>query len=372
MPETASAPVHATDDVRLEPLPPELTTIQPGGGYVMQMELAWGGLRRWWLKTFRGGYVRRMETLRKGSRNPAPHPILDPRDAKYYENQPDAYRWEKEDDPFRWRDKIPFARWGLAELLVFSVLTFTPIVAWIVLCFLAPKWYGVVELSDDAPPTPVFLGIWESLYFPTFLVADALAVIGALLVYFFRDPHRDVPAQPGQVVSPADGTVAAVTEYEHHPFIGGPAVKIGIFLSIFNVHVNRFPMTGRVLGLAYKRGKYLNALKPESALENEQLHVRFVTTGDADGPPRRMVIHLIAGLIARRIVCILQPGDLKHRGDRIGMIKLGSRTELVMPKEEGLRVLVTVGQKVHGGATVIAEYALSAVGPERNEQNHRL
>lgn len=336
MPPTAAPPTPAPDTLELEPMPPELTTIQPGGGPVMRLELAWGGVRRWWLKTFRKGYVQRMWLLRKGERNPTSHEVLDPRDVKYYENQPGGYHWDKSDDPFLRRDQLPFARWGLAELVVFTTLG--------VALTALPLGFA------SAPGMPAAVrGIAAVL-------ALAAAIVTGLIVYFFRDPHREATPQAGLVVSPADGTVAAVTEYDHHPFVGGPAVKIGIFLSIFNVHVNRFPMTGRVIGLAYKRGKYLNALKPESALENEQLHVRFVTTDPADGPPRRMVIHLIAGLIARRIVCVLKPGDEVTRGDRIGMIKLGSRTELVMPKEPGLRVLVKAGEKVHGGSTAIAQY----------------
>jgi phosphatidylserine decarboxylase len=336
MPETASAPIAPAADLQLEPLPPELTTIQPGGGYVMQIELAWGRVRRWWLKTFRRGYVDRMRQLRRGHFNPTPHDVLDPRDVKYYENQPGGFYWEKRDDPFRWRDGLPFARWGLAELVLMAL-------AGVALCV---GFLLVAQLASLPVPARYLL----------LVLALAAAIVTGLIVYFFRDPNRSIPNVPGEIVSPADGTVAAVTEYEHHPFIGGPAVKVGIFLSIFNVHVNRFPLTGQVLGLAYKRGKYLNALNPESALENEQLHVKFVTTDERDGPPRRMVIHLIAGLIARRIVCILKPGDEMRRGDRIGMIKLGSRTELVVPKEDGLKVLVTVGQKVRGGATVIAKY----------------
>lgn len=337
MTPTASHPISSPDALDLEPMPAEVTTIQPGGGPIMRLELAWGRVRRGWLKSFRRGYVERMRSRRKGERNPTSHEVLDPRDVKYYENQPGGYYWEPEDDPFAWRSGLAFARWGLSELVVFTAL--------------------------GALATAVLLGVASAPGMPVAVrgVAAVLALAGAiktgLIVYFFRDPHREIPRQPGQVVSPADGTIAAVTEYEHHPFVGGPAVKVGIFLSIFNVHVNRFPMTGRVIGIAYKRGKYLNALKPESALENEQLHVRLVTTDPADGPPRRMVIHLIAGLIARRIVCVLKPGDDVNRGERIGMIKLGSRTEIVMPKEPGLRVLVKVGEKVHGCSTMIAEYS---------------
>ncbi|MBA3312704.1 MAG: phosphatidylserine decarboxylase family protein [Planctomycetaceae bacterium] len=347
MPDTVPAPVSHAADAQLEPLPPELTTIQPGGGFVMQLELAWGGVRRWWLKTCRGGYVRRMEALRKGARNPTPHGVLDPRDVKYYENQPGAYRWDSADDPFHWRDRLPFARWGLAELVLMTGLGLA----------LTAAFLFAAQL-DDAP---------TALRYLLLVLALGSAIATGLIVYFFRDPNRDIPRAPGQIVSPADGTVAAVTEYDHHPFIGGPAVKIGIFLSIFNVHVNRFPLTGKVVDVAYKRGKYLNALKPESVLENEQLHVKFITTDEADGPPRKMVIHLIAGLIARRIVCVLKPGDAKRRGDRIGMIKLGSRTELVVPKEDGLRMLARVGDKVHGGTTILAEYASATEDADRHK-----
>ena len=334
MPETAEQIAPPPSD--LEPMPPELTTIQPGGGPIMQWELAWGGVRRWWLRTFRKSYVAKMAKLRKGEQNPTPHEVLDPRDVKYYENQPGGYHWSRADDPFTSRDDLPFARWGLAELIVLTLGSLLLAGALMAFAMLAPA------------PLLVRYGLA--------ILSLAAVIVAGLIVYFFRDPSRIIPTKPGQVVSPADGTIAAITEYEDHPFIGGPAVKVGIFLSIFNVHVNRFPITGRVVGLAYKRGKYLNALNPESALENEQLHVKLETTDRVDGPPRRMVIHLIAGLIARRIVCVLKPGDLRIRGTRIGMIKLGSRTEIVMPKEEGLKILVQVGEKVHGGATIIGEY----------------
>lgn len=348
MPDTAATlATPAPPTLELEPMPPELTSIQPGGGPVMQLELAWGGVRRWWLRTFCKGYVERMRALRKGERNPTPGEVLDPRDVKYYENQPGAYYWDKADDPFSRRDHLPFARWGLAELVLMTGVGYGATVL-------------LLALASSDSVHWVLRGLLA-------ILGLAAAVVTGLIVYFFRDPERTIPRQPGRIVSPADGTIAEVSEYEHHPFVGGPAVKVGIFLSIFNVHVNRFPMTGRVVGLAYKRGKYLNALKPESALENEQLQVRLVTADPADGPPRRMVIHLIAGLIARRIVCVLKPGDAIGRGDRIGMIKLGSRTELVVPKEAGLRVLVRVGEKVHGGATVLAEYG----GGEKTEDRRQ-
>ena len=344
---TATRSAPATDGA-LEPLPPELTTIQPGGGTVMRLELAWGYVRRMFLTLVAPGYVERMQSLRKGTLNPTPHEVIDSRDMKFYVNQPGGYYWAREDDPFAVRDLLPFARWGLAELLVFTTGG-----AFVTILFLAPAQAG---LRWGAFPT------WLSLTLA--VLALLSAVVTGLLIYFFRDPKRQIPTQPGQVVSPADGTVAAVEELDHHPFIGGPAVRIGIFLSIFNVHVNRWPLAARVVGIDYKAGKYLNAINPRSALENEQLHVRLETTDPADGPPRRMVIHLIAGLIARRIVCILKPGDALPRGQRIGMIKLGSRTELLLPKEPTLTVHVKIGQRVHGGATVLADYSLPASGAD--------
>ena len=337
----------AADGGELEPLPPELTTIQPGGGRVMRLELAWGKLRRAYLTKFRGGYVARMAACRQGDRNPAPHPVLDPRDAKFYENQPGGWRWAKADDPFVWRDTIPFARWGLAELLVFSACWFLPLLVWLAVF----PWRDDFALGSLVDGDVTAGSVW-------FWFGVVSLVPGALCVWFFRDPARTVPTEPGFVVSPADGTVAEVAKLDYHPFLDGPAVRVGIFLSIFNVHVNRWPQAARVVGLDYHPGKYLDARNPDSVTENEQVHLRLETTDPADGPPRRMVIHAIAGAVARRIVCILKPGDQKPRGAKVGMIKLGSRTELILPDEPGLTVRVEVGQKVLGGATVLAAYAV--------------
>ncbi len=323
---------HPAEPLPLDPMDPQLKWIQPGGGVVCRLELAWGRWRRFWLKTFRPGYVRRMAATRKGDFNGCPHEVLDPRDVKFFRNQ-GGYHWEPGDDPFRWRDRIPFAREGLAELIVFSLLTFGPAAGLAV-------WLSVAAI----PVTLQVVG-W--------LVVATLAVIGLLIVWFFRDPPRRVPADAGLVVAPADGTVVAIDDIDHDEFLGGPAVQIGIFLSIFNVHINRAPVAGRVIGLRYKAGKYLNALRPESARENEQLAVRMQET---DAPYRRYIIRQITGAIARRIVCWLKPGDELARGEQFGMIKLGSRTELVLPRESGLRVRTKIGDKIKAGRTVLAEY----------------
>jgi phosphatidylserine decarboxylase len=318
----------------LEPMDPQLRWIQPGGGVVCRLELTWGYWRRFWLRTCRPGYVRRMAATRKGDVNGCPHEVLDPRDVKFFRNQP-GYSWDSADDPFRWRDRIPFARAGLAELLTFSLMTFGPaiaLVAWL-------TWPG----AETALPVQIM----------GWLVVATLSVIGLLIVWFFRSPPRRIPTETGLVVAPADGKVVAIDELDHDEFVGGPAVQIGIFLSIFNVHINRAPVAGRVVGIRYRAGKYLNALRPESARENEQLAVRMQET---TAPYRRYVVRQITGAIARRIVCWLKPGDELTRGEQFGMIKLGSRTELVLPRAEGLRIRTKLGDKVKAGRSILAEY----------------
>ncbi len=317
----------------LEPMDPQLTTVQPGGGVVIELELAWGNFRRWYLKTFRSGYVARMKELRQGDKNACPHEVLDPRDVKFFRNQ-NGYYWDEKDDPFTWRNQLPFVRDGLAELFVFIAL-----------------FWGVAALIGWWTIAGGFQGIDRVVLG---LIALTSFVIGGLIMWFFRNPNRPIPAGPGQVVAPADGKVVEIVEIDDDPFIKGPAIRIGIFLSIFNVHINRSPVVGQVIGLRYKPGKCLNALRPESARENEQLEVRIK---EIDAPYRKMVIRQITGAIARRIVNGLKPGDKLTRGEVFGMIKLGSRTELLIPQEEGLKIITQLGDKIQAGSTVLAEYA---------------
>jgi phosphatidylserine decarboxylase len=302
-------------------LPENIRSVQPGGGFCYSVELAWGRLRRAYLKALRPGYVRRMAALRRGDANGAPHEILDPRDLKYCCNQCTAH-WASEDDPFRWRDRLPVTRWGLAEL---------QIMGWLLVA---------LSLAIGAPGPP---WCWFALV--------PLVVLG-WLAYFFRDPRRVVPPDVDVVVAPADGTVAEVAELGHYDFLDGPAVRVGIFLSIFNVHLNRAPRAGRVLDMHYKPGEFLNALNPDSALRNEFMWIGFE---DAERQGVRWAVRQISGLIARRIVCALRPGQAVSRGEKFGMIKLGSRTELILPRD-AVRVEVAVGDKVHAGSTVMARF----------------
>ncbi|OHB80767.1 MAG: phosphatidylserine decarboxylase [Planctomycetes bacterium RBG_16_64_10] len=296
-------------------------SVQPGGGVCYRVELAWGRLRRGYLRAFRPAYVRRMVQLRQGDLQGAPHAILDPRDLKYCGNRCQA-SWPPEADRFGWRARLPVARWGWAELLLIGGLL------WAVALGLA--WL----------PAPFGLSA---------LVPVALS---ALLLVFFRDPPRRVPVGAGLVVAPADGTVVEITHLDDDPFIAGAAVRIGIFLSILDVHINRAPTRARVIQLEYQPGQFINALRARSTVVNEALRIAL----EEDEPPyRRMVVRQISGAIARRIVCQLRPGQRIGRGAKFGMIKLGSRTELILPAK-GLSVQVAEGAHVKAGTTVLARF----------------
>jgi phosphatidylserine decarboxylase len=172
------------------------------------------------------------------------------------------------------------------------------------------------------------------------------------LFAFFRDPERPLPAEQHAVVSPADGTVSDITTVDHDPLIGGPAVRVGIFLSVFNVHVNRSPCDGRVLKVEYKKGKFINAMRHNEASDENESNTVILAEPDGDRPIA--VIKQIVGLIARRIVCTTMVGEKVTRGQRIGMIKFGSRTEVTLAKFLDPQIKVTVGQTVRGAADVIA------------------
>src|SRR5436305_3272000 len=172
------------------------------------------------------------------------------------------------------------------------------------------------------------------------------------LLAFFRDPQRTIPAEQHAMVSPADGKVTDIIELDHVPELNGPGVRVGIFLSVFSVHINRAPCDGKVLVVNYKKGKFINAMSHNNA--SEQNESNTVVLGDSlDGRPIA-VVKQIVGLIARRIICTIQPGQMIDRGQRIGMIKFGSRTELYIAKHLQPQVVVRIGQTVHGAADVIA------------------
>jgi phosphatidylserine decarboxylase len=174
-----------------------------------------------------------------------------------------------------------------------------------------------------------------------------LAILPVLLavffLWFFRDPTRRIPMEAGAIVSPADGVV---TEAEWVETTQGSKLRVSIFLSVFDVHVNRSPIAGKVEIVEYREGGFLNAMAPESSLTNEQTLVKI------DGGGYEVSFKQIAGLLARRIVCDLKAGDVVERGQRIGMIKFGSRCDILMPADAMLKV--RTGARVKGGSTVLA------------------
>ncbi|HUK08140.1 MAG TPA: phosphatidylserine decarboxylase [Stellaceae bacterium] len=189
--------------------------------------------------------------------------------------------------------------------------------------------------------------------FSVHLVALGWLALAATLwiAYFFRDPWRVTPLRPGLVVSPADGMVLVADQAPPPAELGmgtAPMMRIGIFLNVFDVHVNRVPLAGVVRKLAYRKGRFLNAAHNRASEDNEQMAIRIASI---EGPDIAVV--QIAGLIARRIVCRLTEGQEVATGERFGLIRFGSRTDVYLPAEWA--PLVAPGQRVLGGETVIAD-----------------
>src|ERR1700704_6028991 len=182
--------------------------------------------------------------------------------------------------------------------------------------------------------------------------AIPVLLLGAFFLWFFRDPERQIPTLPGAIVSPGDGKVTDVSLVTSG---GTPRNRISIFLSVFDVHVNRSPIAGVIRDVRYQRGKFLNAMTANSAEENEQ---NIVTV---EGEGRTVVFKQIAGLLARRIVFNRKVGDQVARGERIGLIKFGSRVDVLVDGDAAIQV--KVGDRVKGGASVVALLPV-AVAPE--------
>jgi phosphatidylserine decarboxylase len=177
--------------------------------------------------------------------------------------------------------------------------------------------------------------------------AGACFVLGVFCAFFFRDPERAIPAGDSLVVSPADGRVVKVGPAPEGSAPGPGAQQVSIFLSVFDVHINRSPIAGTIEKAEYRKGSFLAAWDHKASQDNEQ-NVVTVVRGET-----RVVFKQIAGLIARRIVFKKAPGDAVQRGERVGLIRFGSRTDLLLPAAARLRV--REGDRVQGGASVIAE-----------------
>lgn len=178
------------------------------------------------------------------------------------------------------------------------------------------------------------------------VLAPVLTVVTLLVLWFFRDPERRIPAEAGVVVAPGEGRVVVVDETDEPTWMGGPCRKISIFLSIFDIHVQRAPVAGRIEHRAYKHGTYAVAWLDKASDDNEQASVGLTTPGG------RVLVRQIAGLVARRIVTYPEEGQSVERGERIGLIRFGSRVDLFIPL--AWRVTCAVGDRAVAGLTVLA------------------
>jgi phosphatidylserine decarboxylase len=179
------------------------------------------------------------------------------------------------------------------------------------------------------------------------LVAFSLTILALWVAYFFRDPERTGPRGERIVIAPADGKVVLISDVDEPAFMGGRARRVSIFMSVFNVHVNRYPVTGTVRYLHYNPGKFLNAAVEKSSLENEQMSVGI------ESARGRVLVRQIAGLIARRIVTYSKPDQHVDQGQRMGIIEFGSRVDVFLPLDAALRV--KAGDMTLAGSTPIAE-----------------
>ena len=252
--------------------------------------------------------------------------------------------------------RIPLTKYGWPQVVIFPAV----VLAVMVVCPLAGK---------------NFLPSWAVLS-----VEALLASVCIWVLTFFRDPYRSPPSDKNLLLAPADGRVTDIEIVQEDDFIGGAALRIGIFLSIFNPHINRAPCNAKVEKITYRKGKYKNAGNPQSGLLNESNNLELVRT---DSPQQRLIVRQISGAIARRIVCDVSEGQKLTGGEKFGMIKFGSRTELYVPATAGnkqgparprcsipdarcsnenresrieYRVLVQIGDKVKAGLTPLVRY----------------
>jgi len=192
---------------------------------------------------------------------------------------------------------------------------------------------------------PLLLAGGAALFLRWDVGAGALIFLALFVFSFFRNPDRLIPAAPGAVVSPGDGRVVVVRDEDYD---GKPGKRVSIFLAVWNVHVNRAPAAGRIVKMEYRPGKFRAAMRASASAENEQ---NIFTLATESG---ELVFKQIAGLIARRVVSWKKPGDIVERGERVGLVRFGSRVDLWVPREA--EIVVKVGQNVKGGSSVLANW----------------
>jgi len=227
--------------------------------------------------------------------------------------------------------RIPLTKYGWPQVAVFPAIILAVMTIYLVV--------GILYLS-----------VWVTISIEVLLTVVLLWVLS-----FFRDPHRLSPPDKEILLAPADGRITDVEVVEENGFIDGPALRIGIFLSIFDAHINRAPCDVKVEKITYRQGKYKNAMDPASAQVNESNDLEMTRI---DSPEDKIVVRQISGAVARRIVCKTSPGQNLAGGEKFGMVKFGSRTELYLPARENAKCLVQVGDKVKAGLTPIVKYEI--------------
>jgi phosphatidylserine decarboxylase len=218
------------------------------------------------------------------------------------------------------------------------------------------------QMAPIHPEGYLFIGIFALVSLVLFIIWRPLGWIGVVLtlwcVYFFRDPIRTTPVRDGLVIAPADGMISSVALAVPPAELGlgsESVPRVSIFMSVFDVHVNRSPVSGEIERIVYRPGKFLNADLDKASEDNERNGLVVRT------PSGRYGVVQIAGLVARRIVCFVKEGQLVSAGERIGLIRFGSRVDVYLPA--GTKPLVAVGQYALGGETVVADLAATAAEP---------
>lgn len=225
--------------------------------------------------------------------------------------------------------RIPITKYGLPQVAVFPAIVIAIMAA--VFIFTRPH-----------------LPTWALITIEVILLIVLIWVLA-----FFRDPVRQIPTDTNILISPADGLVSDIEEVDEQTAIGGKALRIGIFLNIFNVHINRTPCAVTIDQITYKEGKFINAMNPDCGKVNESNEIAMTRIHE---PADKLLVRQISGAIARRIVCTAKKGDQYEAGEKFGMIKFGSRTELYLPIRDNAKLQVKIGDKVKAGQTILVRY----------------
>jgi phosphatidylserine decarboxylase len=225
--------------------------------------------------------------------------------------------------------RIPLTKYGLPQVVVFPAILLIAML----LCFC--------------------IGYHLTVKWSVIIIEIILLILLVFVLSFFRDPKRVPPNDTDIFLAPADGTIADIETVNEESFIKGPALRVGIFLSVFNTHINRAPCNVKIEDIKYKKGQFKDARHRLAGKVNESNDLFLIRS---DKPDDKLIVRQISGAIARRIVCETNIGDTLRSGEKFGMIKFGSRTELYIPAVDNVQCKVKIGDKVKAGITILARY----------------